>query len=435
MDQEYTSLDLRALLGLLKHNVVRLILAALWGMALGLAVCVLVLPRTYQAAATLVVSTGQPQAAVTGEQLSTARQLVDTYAVLLTNDSLLGEVIRAHGLDDTVDSLRKRISAQAVDGTQVMRVTVRDKSPLTALAVLATMVERAPEILAGAAQGGAVEVVSPPWVDETPVSPKLLYGAVLGAGLGFLACLVLLMAGQLMADTFADEDDVERRLALPVLGVIPAVDPRRAGADRAEEAYRESYSFLRAALRGLPQKGGCRRLVVASAAAGEGKSTVAAGLARCLAAEGRVLLLETDLRAGPQQGPGLAEILEEGRGLNECVEHLPGDGYWLLCAGGPAPDPAELLDSGAMEGFLASLEGSFDHVVMDTAPALAAADAAVLGRQADAVLLVVRCKKGARFGQARRAVRRLQTSGAVVAGVVLNGCDAKELARGGKRAR
>lgn len=409
MDQEYTSLDLRALLGLLKRNVVRLVLAALWGMALGLAVCVLVLPRTYQAAATLVVSTGQPQAAVTGEQLSTARQLVDTYAVLLTNDSLLGEVIRAHGLDDTVDSLRKRISAQAVDGTQVMRVTVRDKSPLTALAVLATMVERAPEILAGAAQGGAVEVVSPPWVDETPVSPKLFYGAVLGAGLGFLACLVLLMAGQLMADTFADEDDVERRLALPVLGVIPAVDPRRAGADRAEEAYRESYSFLRAALRGLPQKGGCRRLVVTSAAAGEGKSTMAAGLARCLAAE--------------------------GRGLNECVEHLPGDGYWLLCAGGPAPDPAELLDSGAMEGFLASLEGSFDHVVMDTAPALAAADAAVLGRQADAVLLVVRCKKGARFGQARRAVRRLQTSGAVVAGVVLNGCDAKELARGGKRAR
>jgi Mrp family chromosome partitioning ATPase len=83
-----------------------------------------------------------------------------------------------------------------------------------------------------------------------------------------------------------------------------------------------------------------------------------------------------------------------------------------------------------MQEVLAALGESFDLVILDTPPLLAAADAAILGRQSDGVLLVVRAGKTDRAA-AQQALQQLHTVGARVVGAVLNDPDAKVAAYGG----
>lgn len=200
MEQEYSSIDLRELLWLLKKNLMPLLVCILWGAIGALALSKFVLRPQYQAATTLVVNAGDAQAtAVTNDQINSARQLVNTYAVLLTNDALLDEIIGVYGMQDTVESLKKRIAAEAVEQTQVMRITMRDEDPALALAVLNTMVERAPAILMETVKAGSVEIVSPPRVEAAPVFPRIWLNTFIGGAAGFVFCLlVLLVRGMLV---------------------------------------------------------------------------------------------------------------------------------------------------------------------------------------------------------------------------------------------
>ncbi len=224
MEQEYVSIDLREILALLKKNFLPLILSLLAGALAALLVSLFLLRPRYQAVATLVVNTRDEQATVvTYDQINSARQLVATYAVILTNDALMGEIIAEFGLPGSVESLKARISAAPVDETQVMRLTVQDEDPQVALAVVSKIIQRAPEILVNTVKAGSVEIVSPPRVDPEPVFPLTRLNVMLGAGAGLAVCLATIFIRRAFSNTFVVDEDIGRHLRLPTLGVIPAI--------------------------------------------------------------------------------------------------------------------------------------------------------------------------------------------------------------------
>jgi capsular exopolysaccharide synthesis family protein len=147
---------------------------------------------------------------------------------------------------------------------------------------------------------------------------------------------------------------------------------------------------------------------------------VAANYAVALAQAGRrVALLEADLRApalhqifGTSSQIGLAEALSEGLALDATsMPHAPA--VALITAGRIPPDPSALLDSPRFAALLAELRERFDCVVIDCAPALEFADAAIVARTATR-----RCRARPETSRAdaAEASRTLRIAGARILG-------------------
>jgi polysaccharide biosynthesis transport protein len=171
-------------------------------------------------------------------------------------------------------------------------------------------------------------------------------------------------------------------------------------------------------------------LLVTSAAPREGKTLVAANLAAAMAASGeRVLLVDADMRRPRQhevlsvsREPGLSSVLAGRAPLASAILATALDRLSLLPAGPQPPNPTELLDRNRFRLLLDSLDGQFDWVVIDSAPVLAVADAAVIARDVSGVVFVA-CADQTRRDAAQEAVQQLRATSANLIGAVLNRVD------------
>lgn len=225
MEQDMITLDLRTIWGLVKKNILLIIVLTIIGGIGTFYVSQYLVAPQYEASVTLVVNTRDEQATViTNDQITSARQLVNTYAVILTNDSLLEEIIEQLRLDDTIASLRRRISTEAVNQTQVLRMTVRDHDPDTSKAILDEIMNRAEDLLMTTVKAGSVEIVSPPRINYDPVSPRIMMNTAIGALAGLFLALVIVFMRKAFTNTFISDEDISTHLGLPILGVIPSLN-------------------------------------------------------------------------------------------------------------------------------------------------------------------------------------------------------------------
>jgi capsular exopolysaccharide synthesis family protein len=200
---------------------------------------------------------------------------------------------------------------------------------------------------------------------------------------------------------------------------------------RPQSQMAESYRALRTSLLlsnlGAPPK----VIMVTSARPQEGKTTTSINTAIVLAQKGvRVLLIDADLRRpsihkalgmGPHSG--LSNVLTGSATMEQTITTSPVlPNLFIMPAGTPPPNPAELLASSNMRDLIAELRDLYDHIVIDTPPTLSVTDAVVLSPRADATILVIR--SGHTTKQAlRRARDILMQVNAHVAGVLLNAVD------------
>ena len=194
----------------------------------------------------------------------------------------------------------------------------------------------------------------------------------------------------------------------------------------------ESYRKLMTNLMYSASRPGLRVVVVTSASAGEGKTTTAANLAVAFAQQGRrVALVDADLRRarvhdvfGLGLEPGLTDLLVGNATIEQSIRPSGIAGLSIIPAGTLPPNPLEFLGGERMHDLLGTLREQFDVVLIDTPPVLVTADAALMGVQADGVVLVVRAGKSERAA-ARHAVQQIVHLGGRMLGAVLNDPDAR----------
>ena len=295
-------------------------------------------------------------------------------------------------------------------------------------------------------KNGNVEVAQAATVPTAPSSPKISRNTVLGALLGLLLGLGIAFLLERLDRRIREPKDLEAVYGLPLLGVVPESSAlsrsARGGGDvRAALPPGESESFqlIRAHLRYFNVDRELRTLLVASAAPGDGKTTIARHLAGAAARVGsRVLLLEADLRRPTMaqqldvlSGPGVSDVLIGSVSLSEATQMIDldqaaGDGSRgrtldVLVAGAALPpNPGELIESHAMENLLEQAKGQYDLVVIDTPPLTAVSDAFPLLSKVDGVIIVGRVGRNRR-DVAQRLHETLTGAGAPLLGVVANG--------------
>jgi capsular exopolysaccharide synthesis family protein len=262
----------------------------------------------------------------------------------------------------------------------------------------------------------------------------LLLSAGLGVGLGLVALV------ERRDDRIMSLEDLAGHFSEWIIGGVPEL-PRPRKPDRlalltiddARHAFAQSHRNLRSALRfGVEQAMRPKALLVTSAIPGEGKSTLAANLARAMTFAGsRVLLIDADLRHGvlhelldlPAE-PGLADLLsgEGSPAYSACLLPTSVSSLTFLPRGRSRDNSSELWLSATCDGLLASVRNDFDCVIFDSVAVFADDDTPILAPKVDGVLFVVqRCRTGAHT--ARHALNLLYERQAKVTGLVFNRTD------------
>ena len=299
-------------------------------------------------------------------------------------------------------------------------------------------------------RNGNVEVAQAAAVPTSPSSPKTTKNTILGGVLGLLLGLTVAFLLERLDRRIREPKDLEALYGLPLLGVVPESKAlsrsTRSGGDARTDlppGESESFQLIRAHLRYFNVDRQLHTLLVASAAPGDGKTTIARHLAGAAARVGsRVLLLEADLRRPTlaQQldarfGPGLADVLIGAVPLNEATQTIElaaplGEGSKLrtldvLVAGATLPpNPGELIESRAMETLLERAQSTYDLIVIDTPPLTAVSDAFPLLRKVNGVVIVGRVGRNRR-DVAQRLHETLSGAGAPLLGVIANGFKAR----------
>ena len=297
-----------------------------------------------------------------------------------------------------------------------------------------------------------VQVAQSAAVPTSPSSPKVARNTLAGAILGLLLGIALAFLLERLDTRVKEPRDVEMIYRRPLLGVIPdssAYDlpgsAKAGGPEPLLSAEGEVFSLLRAHLRYFNVDKDVRTVMVGSAEPGDGKTTVAYHLAAAAAgAGGRVLIVEGDLRRpslgqrlGISPGPGLSDVLIGSARLEDAVHHLPIASAGkvgaedrvldVLLAGAFAPpNPAELIESHAMEALLEEMRDTYSLVVLDTAPLTAVSDAIPILTKVDGVIVVARIGHNRR-DVAERVRQTLENVGAPLLGVVANRVRQREM--------
>jgi polysaccharide biosynthesis transport protein len=300
------------------------------------------------------------------------------------------------------------------------------------------------------------ELITPtttPQPFASSMARNLALGAILGLLLGTGAALLM----NRLADVIYTPEELKRLIKLPLLGIIPrnehlsgiapivnltpALQPavgkvrelngktngkvrrRYYEADPFAESFRSLYANIRLLNTDVP----IRSLVVSSAMAGEGKSTVSVYLAQAAAAMGqRVLLVDTDLRCPrvheyvglPNKG-GLIDVLSGQMDLKGAIQRsLVEPNMFVLTAGAVPPDPTRLLSSQRMHHLMMQVHNNFDLVIYDAPPLIGFADAHLMATHTHGVMLVSQLGKLKR-SLLEQALEQLRVSSIPVLGMVL----------------
>lgn len=298
--------------------------------------------------------------------------------------------------------------------------------------------------VAGGVEANNIQVVDKAHAPLFPHKPRLGLNAAIGLMAGLMLGLLLVFLLESLDDSIKFSDEVEKLLAVPLLGVIPKIREKvnlPSIALLAHEDPRshlaEAYRSVRTSLQFSTSEGAPRRLVLTSTTKNEGKSTSALALAINFAQLGkRVVLMDGDMR-----NPTVHKLLGMTNvfGLSNYLSgHAQADGVLVqattipnlsvITSGPIPPSPVDLLTGPRFLELLDSLElGGVDYIIIDGPPVLGLADAVVLGNQVHSVLYVAQANL-TRKSHIKDAFRRLRMAGVLPRGVVLTKTTAQNMA-------
>ena len=209
----------------LKDKIALIMIATVAAALAGWAVSSFFVPRRYEASVNMIVNTRTDMnTVVTSDNISSAQNLVDTYAIIIKSNKVLNSVIDELDLNMSYEELSRQISVDAINRTQVMKIAAQCSDSRLAEQIVHTISQIAPAIVADAVEAGSCKVVSDVYSSQKPVSPNIPRTTILFGALAFLLMCAIVVLRELFNDYIVDDADMEKKLGISALGVIPDVE-------------------------------------------------------------------------------------------------------------------------------------------------------------------------------------------------------------------
>ena len=229
MDKEEIEIDLGEALLKLLDNIWNILLSMLIGALAAYLISKFIMVEKFDSTTKIYVLNQQDSSAVTYTDLQTGSQLTKDYAELVHSRGVMAQVIAQldlqHRYEDmahiTPDGLSGMISVNIQNDTRIITITVTDTSPTRAQDIANAVRKSASEHIYEVMDIEAVNVVDYANLPEHSKSPNIKKNLIIGALIGFVLAIGIIVVVYIIDDTIKTPDDIEKYLGLSVLGSIP----------------------------------------------------------------------------------------------------------------------------------------------------------------------------------------------------------------------
>lgn len=336
---------------------------------------------------------------------NTAKQMATTFPYILQSGVLVNIIATDLGLP----SLPGTLTATSTEGVNLFELTATSNDPQMAHNILQSAVKNYPQVADYVVGSTVLTLISESGVAKAP-NNSINYRTEIIKGIlvGVLAFLLILAFYAVTRSTIRKSDDIKKLLNARCICTVPKVVRKKRSRKTREPllfvnpgidyGFREAFRLLRTR---VEREEGKKVILVTSALANEGKTTVSVNLAVSLATRGhRVLLIDCDL-SNPSVARTLGIRNEIKAGLLEYLEgkvdstkigmKIPKLGDLMVIAGKTRTDrSAEILDNGRMKELVESMRDYVDYIILDASPSAILTDCTVLSKFADCSLFVIR---------------------------------------------
>jgi tyrosine-protein kinase Etk/Wzc len=300
---------------------------------------------------------------------------------------------------------------------------------------------------------GDIQIIDSAEQPRFPIKPNKMKNMAVGLILGFSFGVGLAFFLESLDTSLKSQDDVEKKIGIPVLTSIPTIQTNGKIKLFHKQAHQQKYynNKLLSECENLPhiyepyrtlqlnfsfmnvaQK--YRTLLITSPGAGAGKTLNSINLAQLFARDGSsTLLLDCDLRRPmvhkilelPQK-PGLTDLLINKFTLEEVVLPQKNSNLFILTSGTLPPNPSDLLNTPQMDNLLNEMKSRYEFIILDSPPVISVTDALILGSKVDGVFMVLKSGETS-LEAALRAKEILEKSGIKIIGAILNSVNFKDV--------
>ena len=402
-------------------------------------------PR-YTASATFTITASQDGSdSTTGSYAfydnSTAEQMANTFPYILTSGVLSRRAAETMGRE----AVSGQITASSEANTNLFTMSVTDSDAGLAYETLQAVIQCYPEVSEVIIGRTNMQLLDETGIPAYPDNPRDGQGALVkGAGAGALLGLLWAGAVTISRMTVKKKEDFQTRAHMKCIGEVPQVTMKKRSREsrnvlnilneKTDPAFEEAMQLVRGKVEYSAWRHHSKTILVTSALAGEGKSTLAVNLALAFSKSGkRAALIDCDLRhpsdrkiLGLEEGSGLYEVLTREARLGDVLltgKDMEMDEEFKFCflpGGKAAEDGSRLLGSERMQKVIEAVQEKVDYVILDSAPAGLLTDAGVLAQYADSAIFVIK-RDFASTTHIMEGLEELSESRVHLIGGILNG--------------
>lgn len=217
-------IDLMQIIKLLISKVwIMIVVGAITGLLALLGTKLLITPM-YQSTAKLYINSRQNDSNTTLSDVQVSTQIVKDYKVLVTSRPVIEQVISNLDIDMEPEQLVKAITCKIETDSRVLSITVTNKDPYLAKQVVDELANVSSSRIPKVTKIEGVEIIEYGIVPENQSSPNTMMNTVVGAMLGIVIVMAVVVIRFILDDTIKNSEDVEKHLGMSTLALIPMTE-------------------------------------------------------------------------------------------------------------------------------------------------------------------------------------------------------------------
>jgi capsular polysaccharide biosynthesis protein len=242
------TISLKELLVTLKKRILLILAITLTAVVVSGIISFFFLTPIYQSSTQILVNkSNTEQGSYNPAELQTSLQLINTYMVIIKSPAILDLVIKEMDLDMTSAQLSEKTTVSSENNSQVMNISVQDEDANRAAKLANTIANVFKEENIMKVDNISILASAVVTDGQSPIKPKPLLNIAIAMVVGLMAGVGLAFLLEYFDNTVKDEQDVERNLGLPILGVISVIeeakleDMKKRRKDRKSRTRGESF--------------------------------------------------------------------------------------------------------------------------------------------------------------------------------------------------
>ena len=223
-------LDLKELLDLFMSKILQIILIVIIAAGIGIIYTMGFVTPKYSSSTSLVLTTSEKSAevdstnSITTTDITINSKLVSTYSELVKSKKVLRQVISNLNIDVSEDALRNNVSVDAVEDTELIRITVTNENAVYSAKIANEIAKVFSEMIPEIYNINNIYILDEAEVEDVPSNINHARDVIIFTFIGLVIAIGYVLIANMLDTTIKSPEDIEKGFNLPVLVSIPLID-------------------------------------------------------------------------------------------------------------------------------------------------------------------------------------------------------------------